>query len=267
MNKQIYLIFILIFCIFFTGCAAQNKIGAGKLETKQNKNITKDHLAFLDVYDPFESLNRRVYRFNTIVDNNIIEPVIRVYKKIVPLFIRNRFTNFFSNLDDLMVMGNCLLQAKGEKTGNVLARFMVNSTLGIMGLWDPATDFGLIKHNEDFGQTLGVYGVKPGPYIVLPILGPSTLRDSGGKLIDSFNKMYFVNLSNINTYTDLSLSTVDSLEFRASLPFSYGDFDSPFEYEIVRTLYMDMRELLVNDGIYLEENKKVNKLLKDENHK
>jgi len=260
MNKQIGLIFIFYLCSFLTGCAAQNKIST---QNEPQKTIAaKDHLAFLDAYDPLESLNRRVYRFNTIVDNNILEPVVRVYKKILPLFVRDRVTNFFSNLNDLLIMGNCLLQAKGEKTGDVLARFMINSFFGIAGLWDPATNFGLIKHDEDFGQTLGVYGVKPGPYIVLPILGPSTLRDSGGKLIDSLSKMYFVNLSNINTSTDLSLSTVDSLEFRASLPFSYGDFDSPFEYEIVRTLYMDMRNLLIHDGIYLEENKKVNKTAK-----
>ncbi|QTA80719.1 Lipoprotein, MlaA-like [Desulfonema limicola] len=254
MNKQIYLILVLILSIFFSGCAVHKKIE----KSGKNLDTPRDHLGFLDVYDPLESLNRRVYRFNTIVDNNLIEPVIRVYKKIIPLFVRDRITNFFSNIDDVLVMGNCLLQAKTEKTGEVAARIMVNSIFGIAGLWDPATNFGLIKYREDFGQTLGFYGVRPGPYIMLPILGPSTLRDSGGKLIDSLSKMYFVNLSNINTSTDLSLSTADSLEFRASFPFSYGDFDSPFEYDIVRVLYMDMRNLMINDGLYLEENKKVN---------
>lgn len=257
MNRQIYLIYALLLSIVLTGCAAQNKTIQGK-----QTNIERDHLAFLDAYDPFEPFNRRVYRFNTIVDNNVLEPVVRVYRKIVPLFVRNRLTNFFSNLNEVPVMGNCLLQAKGDKTGDVMARFVINSTIGVFGLWDPATGLGLIKHNEDFGQTLGVYGVKPGPYLILPILGPSSVRDAAGKLVDSFNKMYFVDLLNINTYTDLSLSTVDSLEFRASLPFSYGDFDSPFEYELVRTLYMDIRNLLINDGAYLDENKKVRKVVK-----
>jgi phospholipid-binding lipoprotein MlaA len=246
--------------VFLGGCASQNRNiaeyegDANRVEEK--KETPGDHLSFLDAYDPFESLNRRVYRFNTVVDDNILEPVTRAYEKVVPVAVRDRIRNFFSNIGDVLVMGNCLLQGKGEKTGEVLGRLMVNTTVGFFGLWDPATKIGLIKYQEDFGQTLGVYGVNAGPYLILPILGPSTLRDTGGMLADSFSKTLAVGALQIDTATDLALSTVDGLEFRASLPFSYGDFDSPFEYDLVRTLYLDMRELLIHDGSYTEENRK-----------
>ncbi len=228
--------------------AVQSENGAVKTEAGSG-----DHLAFLDAVDPLEPVNRTIYSINTVVDSSVIEPAIRVYRKIVPLFVRERFSDFFSNLDDILVMGNCLLQTKGVKGGEVLGRFMINSTVGVFGLWDPATEMGLIKYSEDFGQTLGYYGVKPGPYVVLPLLGPSTVRDAAGTVADALGKIFFVNVLAIDPLTDLTLSTIDGLEFRASMPFSYGDFDSPFEYELVRTLYLDMRQLLVRDGAYRDE--------------
>ncbi len=240
--------------LLLAGCAAQNPNTPVLSPSTPGLAGTEpaDHLAFLDAYDPMEPLNRRIYMFNMVVDNNFIEPVIRTYKKVIPVFVRDRISNFFSNIGDLPVMVNCLLQAKSEKAGNVLGRMMVNTTVGILGLWDPATGMGLIKYNEDFGQTLAVYGVRPGPYIVLPILGPSTLRDTAGLVTDSFNKTVAVGLMDIDTLTDFTLTTVDGLETRASLPFSYGDFDSSFEYEMVRTLYLDMRSLLVHDGEFVK---------------
>lgn len=226
---------------------------SGPIETNAKST---GHLAFLDALDPLEPVNRTIYSINTVVDNNVIEPVIRGYRKIVPLYARQRLADFFSNLDDILVMGNCLLQTKGAKGGEVLGRFMINSTVGVLGLWDPATGMGMIKYNEDFGQTLGYYGVKPGPYVVLPLLGPSTVRDAAGTVADALGKIFFVNVLAIDPLTDLTLSTIDGLEFRASMPFSYGDFDSPFEYELVRTLYLDMRALLVRDGAYRDEQRK-----------
>ncbi len=253
---------IMTVLLLSTGCSTTKKTVADQPLDKaadSQSSETRDHLAFLDVQDPLESLNRRIYGFNTVVDNNFIEPMVRMYKKVLPAFVRSRISNFFSNLNEIPTMANCLLQAKGEKTGKVMGRFLVNSTAGVLGLFDPATDMDLIKYNEDFGQTLGHYGVPPGPYLILPLLGPSTLRDAGGTVADSMGKMFAVNALEINMATDMGLSIVDSLDFRASLPFSYGDFDSPFEYDLVRVLYLDMRELLVNDGVYLEQNKKANK--------
>ncbi|GBC59717.1 ABC transporter [Desulfonema ishimotonii] len=249
---------MVIGCLLLSGCATQQQ------ETFQHSYSTEngDHLAFLDVYDPLEPLNRRIYKFNTVVDNNILEPVVRGYKKVVPSFIRTGLSNFFSNIGEIPVMLNCLLQTKSEKSGEVLARFMVNTTAGIFGFWDPATNMGLIKYNEDFGQTLAVYGVPAGPYIVLPILGPSTLRDTTGKVMDNLTKTAFVELAAISSSADLTLSVVDGLTLRASLPFSYGDFDSPFEYDLVRALYIDTRNLLINDGAFVETHFKAREAVK-----
>ena len=270
MTRKKYVILLSVLgMLLITGCASQNRnlTEPGDVQslhqTKTEKRLKhpRDHLAFLDVYDPLESVNRRIWLFNTVVDNNVMEPVVRAYEKVVPQSVRERIRNFFSNVGDILVMTNCVLQGKGEKTGEVLARFMVNTTVGGLGLWDPATKIGLVKHREDFGQTLGVYGIKPGPYLIIPILGPSNLRDAAGTVTDTFTKTMIVGVMDISSSADMALSTVDSLEFRASMPFSYGDFDSPFEYELVRTLYMDMREMLIHDGAYTDENRKYRKSL------
>ncbi len=247
--------------LFLVGCAGQPKMDSASPRAvyEGSSHFERRDLAFLDAYDPLESMNRRIYRFNTVVDNHVIEPVIDFYKGVVPLFVRDRISNFFSNIDDVRVMIHCFLQGKPEKTGKVLARVMVNSTAGILGFWDPATDEGLIKYHEDFGQTLGVYGVPPGFYLIIPILGPSNLRDATGRVADSFGQTLAVDQLNIHPATDLAFTLVDGLQLRASLPFSYGDFDSPFEYEVVRTLYLDLRQLLVNDGEFTEEQRKLPK--------
>lgn len=247
--------------LFLTGCGGHAKSAATSPRAVYDgsSDIERQDLAFLDANDPLEAFNRRIYRFNTLVDDKIIDPMVNFYKGVVPVFIRDRVSNFFSNIDDVGVMINCFLQGKPEKTGKVLARFMVNSTVGILGLWDPATGEGLIKYYEDFGQTLGVYGVQPGFYLVIPILGPSTLRDAAGSVVDSFSQTVFVDQVDIQTSTDLAFSVADGFQLRASLPFSYGDFDSPFEYELVRTLYLDLRHLLVNDGEFTEEQRKSSK--------
>lgn len=221
-------------------------------EEKPEPPLQRDSFSFLDVPDPLEPLNRNIYAFNTVMDDYVMEPVVRWYEKIVPLFARDRISHFFSNLGDLSVMLNCFLQGKAEKGGMVLGRFMVNSTVGVLGMWDPATGEGLPKYNEDFGQTLAVYGVGPGPYLMLPILGPSNLRDVGGKIFDGLAKSTAVGVMDIDLATDTALSVVDSLEYRASMPFAYGDFDSPFEYEMVRLLYTDTRNLLIHDGSFVE---------------
>lgn len=247
--------------LFLVGCAGQTKTDSASPRAvyEGSSHFERRDLAFLDTYDPLEPMNRQIYRFNTVVDNNVIEPVIDFYKGVVPVFVRDRVSNFFSNIDDVRVMFHCFLQGKPEKTGKVLARVMVNSTAGILGLWDPATDEGLIKYYEDFGQTLGVYGVPPGFYLVIPILGPSNLRDATGRVADSFGQTWIVDQLDIHPATDLAFTLVDGLQLRASLPFSYGDFDSPFEYEVVRALYLDLRQLLVNDGEFTEAQRKLPK--------
>ena len=137
--------------------------------------------------DPLESVNRSVYKFNDSIDKAIIKPVARGYKAVMPTVGQVMVSNFFSNLDDVVVTVNDLLQFKLVQGFSDGMRFFVNSTLGVFGLIDVASIGDLKKHNEDFGVTLGKWGVGNGPYLVLPILGPSTLRDSAGLYADGYS--------------------------------------------------------------------------------
>ncbi len=137
-----------------------------------------------DPDDPFERYNRAMYQFNDSLDRAVLKPVAEGYVKVTPKPVRNGITNFFSNLDDVIVVINDVLQLKLLQAASDLTRFVVNSTLGIVGIFDVATPMGLPKHNEDFGQTLGRWGVGSGPYLVLPYFGPSSPRDGLGLYVD-----------------------------------------------------------------------------------
>jgi phospholipid-binding lipoprotein MlaA len=131
-----------------------------------------------DARDPWESMNRSVYQFNDVVDTVAIKPAAELYVKVLPSFVRTGVGNFLGNLGDVWSMANSALQLKGQATVETFMRINVNTFLGLGGLLDVATEMRLEKRKEDFGQTLGYWGVKPGPYMVLPLLGPSTLRDT-----------------------------------------------------------------------------------------
>ena len=130
--------------------------------------------------DPIEPINRAVYGFNDGFDRAIAKPIAEGYKNVVPEIARTGVTNFFSNLEDVWILVNNLFQGKVESALDDMARVLVNSTVGLFGIVDIASDLGIAKHNEDFGQTLGRWGVGSGPYLVLPFLGSSTLRDALG---------------------------------------------------------------------------------------
>ena len=137
-----------------------------------------------DPRDPLESLNRGVQAFNDVVDENALQPAARLYRNVTPSGFRDGVRNFFNNLDDLYIGANNLLQGKVEQAMGDLMRVAVNTTLGFFGVIDWASDMGLEKHNEDFGQTLALWGVGDGVYLVLPLLGPSTLRDAAALPVD-----------------------------------------------------------------------------------
>ena len=134
--------------------------------------------------DPFEGFNRAMYTFNDKMDRYLLKPLAKGYRAITPKPVSRGISNFFSNLRDPGIMLNNLLQGKPKQAGSDLGRFLVNTTLGIAGLFDVATKMGLDKHNEDFGQTLAQWGVGDGPYLVLPFLGPSNLRDGAALSVD-----------------------------------------------------------------------------------
>ena len=134
--------------------------------------------------DPFESFNRSVFSFNDSLDRAVIKPVATVYREVTPSPVRTGVTNFFGNLKDVWSVVNNSLQGKGEHAGDSLGRVVINTVFGLGGLLDMAGEANIPKHTEDFGQTLGVWGVPAGPYLVLPVLGPSTVRDTAALIID-----------------------------------------------------------------------------------
>ena len=139
-----------------------------------------------DPRDPYEGFNRGVYRFNDTVDDYVAAPVARTYRKAVHSELRGRVSNFFANIQDIMIGANNVLQGKFQEGVEDWARFVFNSTIGLAGIHDVASDMGLEKHNEDFGQTFGRWGAGSGPYLILPILGSSSLRDGIGTVADLY---------------------------------------------------------------------------------
>ena len=200
----------------------------------------------LNVYDPMENFNRRIYHFNYRFDEWVFLPVVDGYRYVTPQFVRSGVSNFFSNLGDIPNLLNSLLQFKGQRSMETTGRLLLNTTIGIVGLWDPATMMGLPKQSEDFGQTLGFYGVPAGPYIMLPILGPSNLRDTGGLVVDfaAENQINFLNVAEVSQdHPELFL--LRSIDRRNVTTFRYGQTNSPFEYEKVRYVYTEARKLQI----------------------
>jgi phospholipid-binding lipoprotein MlaA len=198
----------------------------------------------LDSRDPYQSLNRKVYAFNNVVDKNLLLPVVNVYEDVTPYVIKKGVTNFFSNLSDVGNFVNHGLQLKPKKAGADFGRLMMNTTLGLGGIIDVASNLGLYQEPEDFGQTLGYWGVSPGPYIVLPFLGPSTLRDTGALLIDAGSNP-------INRYDPLSHKFVILVLQAVDLRRQLGDFESLISgdsYIFIREAYLQRREYLIKDG-------------------
>jgi phospholipid-binding lipoprotein MlaA len=201
--------------------------------------------------DPWESLNRGVYKFNDKLDRAVAKPVARTYVRIVPKAIRTGVSNFFANLDTTTVMVNDALQGKFLAAANDLGRFLLNSTLGIGGILDPATPAGLARNDEDFGQTLGHWGVHPGPFIELPVLGPSDVRDASGKLVDTYTspKEYIR-----NTYVRYGIYLPALVNTRASLLSLDDTLKNVYDpYAFIRDAYLQRRAYLVSDGKVTEE--------------
>ena len=195
--------------------------------------------------DPLEPVNRATLRFNRVVDSLLFKPVARTYSVVMPEFAKQGVHNFFSNAGDVTVVVNDLLQFKFRQAGSDLSRVVVNSTLGVGGLFNVAGNaLGLKKHDEDFGQTLAAWGVGSGPYLVLPLLGPSTVRDAFGLATDSLTDP-IVALNHEPTRNDLLAG--ESLDFRARV-LHFDDLISGDEYLFIRSAWQQHREFQVSDG-------------------
>ncbi len=196
--------------------------------------------------DPWESWNRGVYNFNDKLDRAVAKPAAKIYVKIVPEPIRIGVTNFFANLETPTVLFNDLLQFKLLASANDAGRFIMNTTLGLGGILDPATAAGLAKNDEDFGQTLGKWGVHAGPFIELPVLGPSDLRDGPARLVDTYtNPRQYIK----NNYVKYGLYLPDFADRRAALLYLDDTLKNTFDpYAFVRDAYLQRRAYLVSDG-------------------
>jgi phospholipid-binding lipoprotein MlaA len=197
--------------------------------------------------DPLEPLNRGIYQFNDGADRFLIKPLAEAYRYVLPQFVRTGVGNFFSNLNDVIVALNNLLQGKLANAASDIGRLVLNSTAGLAGLFDVATEAGLEKHNEDFGQTLGYWGIGDGPYIVLPILGPSSLRDGFGWVGDVYTwPVTYIERTDVrNSLTGLRIVSGRADLLEASRILETAALDP---YEFVRDAYLQRRRNLVYDG-------------------
>lgn len=201
-----------------------------------------------DPRDPLEPMNRAIYHFNDGVDGLLIKPAAELYTgRMVPQWVRTGLRNFFSNINDVIVTVNDLLQGKFAEAGDDLGRIVINTTAGVLGFMDPATDAGLIKREEDFGQTLGVWGFGPGPYIVLPILGPSSVRDTVGWVGDIYTwPITYVKPNHTrNTLVAIRFVGIRADLLAATNVLQVAALDP---YIFVRDAYLQRRRNLVYDG-------------------
>jgi phospholipid-binding lipoprotein MlaA len=235
---------LLVLCLLFIGGCASLPPGSKR-----------------DTRDPWERINRSTYAFNDTFDRAILRPVARGYVRVTPRFIRVGVGNFFDNINYPIVIVNDLLQAQFRPFFTDCTRFILNSTIGIGGLWDPATRAGLDKNDREFGQTLGKWGVPKGPYVVLPFLGPSDVRDAFGRLADDFStpRQYIR-----NPYWNYGLFLLDELDVRTRLlDTDHLVYEAYDPYAFLRNAYLQRRDFKVYGGQSPSEEEQERKLIEE----
>jgi len=197
--------------------------------------------------DPWEGMNRASHGFNEVLDKAVLKPVAKGYEAILPGFAREGVNNFFDNLEDLNTGIQNILQGKPKEGLGDLGRLLVNSTVRIFGLWDVASPMGLEKHYEDFGQTLGVWGMGPGPYLVIPLLGPSTVRDAPAKVVDP--SWWFSEAVNPESLW-WGIWGLEKVRTRANLFQAEGVLNEAAidKYSFMRDAWLQRRRSMVYDG-------------------
>jgi len=204
---------------------------------------------FIEAHDPYEDFNRRVYAFNDLLDQNLIKPLSQGYQAIVPPPLNQGISNVFANLTNPTSLINSLLQNKFHTAGQITTRFAINSTVGLGGLFDVATDLGLPASKENFAQTLGVWGLEPGPYVVLPLLGPSTATGMVGRFVDWWSNPLNALANDTPQYSLRALSLIDRRA--ALLPLSRLTEQALDPYAFVRDAYLQQHRYAIRDGAML----------------
>lgn len=243
------LLVVIASLVQLTACSAISERQVEELPPQHSvESVVRDDVTYaIDVYDPWEGFNRGVYRFNAGFDHYIFLPVVGAYESVMPDFAEEGVSNFINNLFEITNLTNSIFQLKPKATIATTERIIINTTIGLAGLFDVATTMGIYEHQEDFGQTLGHYGVGNGPYIVLPILGPSNLRDTTGIIVDS---AVFLSIDPLNldehSEREFAFYLLNAIDSRHNTRFRYYDSGSPFEYELMRKLYTEKRKLDIN---------------------
>ena len=238
----------LILMLSVAGCAATRVNSQNEVAPRHTINEFRDQ-RFAEVADPWEAFNQNMYHFNFYFDKYLFLPVVSGYEFVTPTFVQDRVSGFYNNLGEIRNLTNSLFQLKAKESVTTLGRFVTNSTLGLGGLFDPATRFGLERHDQDFGKTLGYWGVDSGPYLVLPIFGPSSLRDTGGLAVDSgitygiYTAIAPFGNSGESLAISAGITTLEAIDARHQQSFRYYESGYPFEYYMVRFFYHEHRKL------------------------
>ena len=262
MHRYIYsilqILILVVLAFMLTSCGSKQATKDQELQIEPAKRPISEHVDpdreyVLDrVSDPFEGFNRRMYRFNYHFDRFVFLPIVKVYSTILPDFAEKGVSNFFNNVREIKNFYNSVLQWQGESTVDTAARFGINTTIGILGVWDPATRMGIQRHPEDFGQTLGHWGVGNGPFIVWPLFGPSNLRDTTGLIGDriAMDKIIYSGIlrhKSDNTKDQVKLygGILNAIDTRHRTAFRYHGTGSPFEYELIKLFYTEGRNMSI----------------------
>lgn len=224
-------------------------------ELNEDYIVSSQVFQLTGINDSMEPFNRRMYALNTQFDRKIAYPASRIYAAAVPKPVRKGISNFYNNFKEIPTFVNSVLQLKPGKAANALGRFVINSTAGLLGVTDVAKNIGLRSDPETMGDTLGHYGIGTGSFLVLPVLGPSTVRDAVGSAADAAmegaargvvdKKLFFDTGIFDKTVYGFTRPVVTGLNARSMLSIKYGDLNSPFEYDLVKALYYNYRKIQV----------------------
>jgi phospholipid-binding lipoprotein MlaA len=213
--------------------------------------VSPQEIQQADVNDPFEGSNRVFFEINDALDSAILRPIAIAYRTVVPEYGRQRVRNVLENIDSPVTFANDLLQGEGDRAGTTLMRFVINTTLGVGGIWDVATDWGLPYHDEDFGQTLGTWGIEEGPYFYFPLLGPSNPRDSLGRIVDlGFDPLTYVQWGDDNEWIPVARVLVNVIDVRSRNIETLDEIEraSVDYYASIRSLYRQVRNDAIRNG-------------------
>lgn len=247
-NRASRALLSLTLLLSLSGCATILSRSEPEIAPMHTINEFRDQ-RFAEVNDPFEGFNRGVYRFNYYFDKYVFLPVVNSYEFVTPVFVQKRVSGVYSNLGEVRNLTNSVFQLKPKESALTLGRFLTNSTVGLAGMFDPATKLGMPRRNQDFGKTLGYWGAASGPYLVLPIFGPSSLRDTGGLAVDygisygAYTAVDPFGNSSHQMALDAGVTVLGGIDLRQQQPFRYYESGYPFEYNMVRFLYHEQREI------------------------